>query len=151
MKNNNHEIKEIRKVEAVINRNLYLLCSVVTILTMITIFVGFFSRGEFPNFRIEVFYLGVLLIYSIHKELLRLMGKKDFWYHGEYFVYVWVAITILLYSINFITKGYYTCSSSGSPSTILTDTSLLTLYVMLVFIISRALKIARASFEVKQK
>ena len=145
------EIKAIRKAESVINRNLYLLCSILTVLTMATIFVEFFSRGAFPDFKIDFFYLGVLLIYSAHKELVRLMGKKNFWHHGEYFVYIWVAITIALYLINFLTKGYYTFSPTNQQNTVLFDTSLLTLEVMGVFIISRALKIFRASFEIKNK
>ena len=151
MANQFRELKQIRKVESAINRNLYLLCSILTLLTMAVIFVEFFSRGAFPNFRIDIFYLGVLLIYSAHKELIRLMGKKNFWHHGEYFVYMWVVITIVLYLINFITKGYYTLSATNQQSTVLADTSFLTLEVMGVFIISRALKIARVFLEAKQK
>ena len=118
---------------------------------MATILVEFFSRGEFPNFKIDIFYLGVLLIYSAHKELVRLMGKKNFWHHGEYFVYAWVIITIFLYLVNFISKGYYASSALGYQNTVLTDASLLTLQVMVVFIISRVFKIARASFEIRKK
>jgi hypothetical protein len=151
MDKNNRQIKELRKVESIINRNLYLLCSALTLLTMIVFLVEFFSRGAFPNFRINIFYLGVLLIYSAHKELIRLMGKKNFWHHGEYFVYSWVAITIVLYLVNFLTKGYYTYSPTNQQSTVLTDVSLITLQVMGVFILSRAFKIIRVSYELKNK
>ena len=140
------EFKELRDVEALINKNLYLLCTILTLLTMAAILLEFFSRGAFPDFRIDVFYIGILVIYSLHKELIRLMGKKHFHHHGEYFVYAWVFLTVALYLINFFTKGYFTSSSSYQQNTVLTDASLLTLEVMGVFIISRAFKLAKILF-----
>jgi hypothetical protein len=145
---NNKEIKEIRKFESVINRNLYFFCSLLTLLTMATLLVEFFSRGDFPNFKIDIFYLGVLILYSAHKELIRLLGKKNFWHSGEYFVYAWVAITMGLYVVDFLTKGYYT---ANQRDTVLMDATLITLEVMAVFIISRLFKLARAVYEIKHK
>ena len=141
----------MREIEATINRNLYVLCVVLTFMTMAVVLLGFFSRGEFPNFKIDIFYLGVLLIYSLHKELIRLMGKKNFRHHGEYFVYAWVILTSTLYFVNFITKDYYISSPTFQQNTVLSDISLLTLEVMFVFVITRIIKIIRVSYTLKKR
>ena len=137
------EIKNLRKIEGRINRNLYAICAVVTILTMTTILVEFFTRGDFMPANIELFYLGVLVIYSLHKELLRLLGKKSVSRQGEYFVYAWIFLTAILYLVNFLMKGYYTNLSTGEQLTILKDLSVLTIEVLAVFIFTRSLKILK--------
>ncbi len=143
------ELKRIRTIEATISRNLYLLCAILTLLTMVVFSVEFFSRGEFPNLKIDILYIGVLLIYSLHKEMIRLMGKKNFRHHGEYFVYAWIIITASFYLTNFLTKNYFT--SGQSQSTILSNMSIITLEVMSVFIITRAFKIIRVAFILKKR
>lgn len=142
MKINNH-LKDFGKIERVINKHLYTICSIVTIVAMAMILTEFFTRGLFPPARIHMFYLGVLVIYSFHKELTRWLGRKEVERQGEYFVYSWIILTTLLYVINFSTKGYFNYSVQGEPLTILKELSVLTLEVLAVFILTRGLKILK--------
>ena len=64
----------------------------------------FFSRGAFAPTKIELFYLGVLVIYSLHKEMVRWLGERKVERQGECFVYIWVGLTTALYLINFFTN-----------------------------------------------
>jgi hypothetical protein len=147
MKKEFKELKKVREIEATINRNLYIISMGLTLMTMAIVSTEFFSRGEFPNFNIDIFYLGVLIVYSLHKEIIRLMGKKNFRHHGEYFVYAWVVLTAGLYFVNFATKNYFV----SQQSSILTDISMLTLEVMFVFIVTRVMKMLRVSYTIQKR
>lgn len=104
----------------------------------------FFSRGEFPTSRIGLFYVGVLAIYSLHKEALRFLehthennGQKN----GELFVYLWLVMTATLYLINFLTKNHYIVSNDGEKLLALANISYTALEVGGVFILARILKL----------
>ena len=144
--------KELRKTlaeESIISRNLYLICFFVTLTTMTMTIVEFFSRGQFFPVQMNIFYLGVLLIYSLHKEVIRWVGHKKIEHQGEYFVYAWVILTTILYIINFVSKGYYSTFAKGGLSTDLRDTAILTLEVLAVFIFTRCLKIITKKVDLK--
>ncbi len=126
-----------------INKNLYLICGIITVAIMIMISVDFFSRGIFSSAKMSLFYLGVLLIYSLHKEIIRWLGERQIERQGEYFVYGWIGLTILLYIINFLSKDYFSYSIQGGPVIVLRDVSMLTLQVLAVFIFTRCLKILK--------
>ena len=137
------QLKNLRRIESRINRNLYLIASFVTVVTMAMILIEFFSRGAFFPSNMGLFYLGVLLIYSIHKELLRWLGKRSIDRQGEIFVYTWIILTAVLYIVNFVYNGRYNVSTSGVELTTLRDLSILTLEVLTVFIFTRCLKILK--------
>lgn len=134
--------QQLNEIEGKINKNLYLICSIVTILTMTMMTMEFFTRGLFPPARIDFFYLGVLLIYSLHKELLRWLDKGKVKRQGECFVYGWIILTTILYFVNFLAKGYFN-HSSGQLSSVLQNISFLTLEVLGIFIFTRCLKILK--------
>ncbi len=137
------EIHELKTIEEMINRHLYLICATITLFVMIMILVDFFTRGAFSPNRIHFFYIGVLVIYSLHKELLRWLGKREVERQGEYFVYVWIALTTFLYIINFLCKDYFFYTPQGIQNTVLRDTSILTLEVLAIFILTRGLKVLK--------
>jgi hypothetical protein len=137
------ESLNIRKIEQRINKHLYKICSVLTIVVMTMVSAEFFSRGAFPSPKIGVFYFGVLLIYSLHKELLRWLGDKKIERQGEYFVYAWVILSILFYIINFLTKDYFLYSPEGIYLSTLNEICFITLEVLAVFIITRGSKLLK--------
>ena len=137
------QIKRLREVEGGINKHLFLICGVVTVVIMVMILTEFFSRGVFSSGKISLFYLGVLLIYSFHKEIIRWLGKRRIERQGEYFVYGWIALTTFLYIINFLSKDYFYYSVKGEPTIILKEVSLLTIEVLAIFIFTRCLKILK--------
>jgi len=137
------QIKHLKEVEAGINKHLYLICGIITVAIMIMISVDFFSRGIFSSAKMGLFYLGVLLIYSLHKEIIRWLGERKVERQGEYFVYGWIGLTILLYIINFLSKDYFSYSIQGGPVIVLRDISILTLQVLAIFIFTRCLKILK--------
>jgi len=139
----NSQLKKLRSVETRINKNLFFICAAVTGVVMAMKLAEFFSRGAFTPTRIELFYLGVLVIYSLHKEIVRWLGERKVERQGEYFVYVWVGLTTILYIVNFLSNNYFGFSETGRPLTILRETSLLTVQVLAVFIITRVLKLLR--------
>ncbi|MBU2539744.1 hypothetical protein KJ786_01095 [Patescibacteria group bacterium] len=69
------EIRKMRELEVALSRNLYLICAFVTLITMIMTVIEFFSRGTFFPNHMGLFYLGILLIYSLHKEMIRWLGR----------------------------------------------------------------------------
>lgn len=138
-----NEFKELKEIEKEVNRHLYLICAVITIITMAMIAARFFTRGDFPSTRIGIFYLGILIIYSLHKELVRWLGERKVERQGEYFVYGWIAFTTLLYVVNFLTKDYFSYSGQGVPLTILRETGILTLEVLAIFLITRGSKLIK--------
>lgn len=144
---NRNELKKVRKIEAKISRNLFLICGGVTLITMLMISLEFFTCGFFSVVRIEFFYLGVLLIYSLHKEFLRWFGEDRVERQGEYFVYAWIGLTTLLYVINFLTNSSFSYVAHCDTSGTLKDATLITLEVLAVFIFTRLLKVIRIALE----
>lgn len=105
----------VRRIESVINRNLFLICTTITVIVMVMVTIEFFSRGAFFPLRIGFFYIGVLFIYTAHKEMLRWLEEKGVERQGEVFLYSWIGLTTLFYVINFLTKDYYMCLWRVSP------------------------------------
>jgi len=110
---------------------------------MVMMLIEFLSRGSFFPSNISIFYLGVLAIYSIHKELLRWLGKRKIERQGEIFVYAWIILTAALYVINFAYNGHFNTMANGTELTTLRDLSILSLEVLGIFILTRCLKILR--------
>ncbi|OGZ32044.1 MAG: hypothetical protein A2V69_02065 [Candidatus Portnoybacteria bacterium RBG_13_40_8] len=132
------------KLETKISTTLFWICFFITFLTIFMSLAEFFSRGGFPPSRINIFYIGVLSIYALHKEALRFLdrssserGQKK----GEMFVYIWVIMTAILYLINFTTKDYYSYSGDGKELLALTHISFIALEVGMVFVLARILKL----------
>lgn len=141
--------KEFKKVESIINRHLYQICYVITILVMLMFLIEFFTRGYFSLTRIEIFYLGVLVLYSIHKELIRFIGHRKIEKQGEIFVYIWIGITLSLFVINFFSRDYFAYTIDEKPSLVLHDISLLTVQILGIFLLTRISKFIRAFLEYK--
>ena len=105
--------EKIIKSETKINNVLFWICFCITLLTIIMTLLDFFTNGEYPPTNIALFYIGVLVIYSIHKEAIRFLEhatperrpKK-----GELFVYFWIIMTAALYLVNFLTKNQFSYS-----------------------------------------
>lgn len=137
------------QIETKINNTLFWICFSVTIIAMFMVVVEFFARGEFPTSRIGLFYVGVLIIYSFHKEALRFLEQtctpKD-QRKGELFVYLWIIIAAVLHFINFLTKNYYSVSNNGENLLALTNLSYTALEVGAVFVLSRVLKLLMTRF-----
>lgn len=138
-----NKFQQLKEIETGINRNLFFICGAVTLVVMLMMILEFFSRGVFPPTQMSLFYLGVLIIYSLHKELVRWLGQRKVERQGEYFVYSWIALTTLLYIINFLTKEYFSYSAQGEHLATLRETSILTLEVLGIFILTRCLKILK--------
>lgn len=141
-----NQFKDLKNIERAINKNLYKICGVITVAAMAMALIEFFTRGLFPSANINIFYLGVLVIYAFHKELVRWLGKKEVERQGEYFVYGWIILATSLYVINFFSRGYFSYSTGGLPLAILRNISFLTLEVLVIFFSTRALKILRVIF-----
>ncbi len=140
---------EIKKIETSINRHLFSICAVTTILAMVFILLEFFGRGYFPPSRFGTFYIGVLLIYSAHKEMLRWLGEKEVERQGEWFVYAWIGLTVSLYLINFLTKEYFCFTEKGFSLDSLQQASQTTLEVVAIFIFARFSKLTKVLREKK--
>jgi len=134
-------IKEVRKIEAPINQNLFLISSIVTLATMVLMVTNFFFRGSFLPTNIGFFYLVVVIIYSLHKEFVRWLGEKKRKRQGEYFVYSWIILTTALYVVNFFSNDYYGFSKEGHPISTLADVAYITIEVLVVFVVTRVMKI----------
>ena len=139
----NKKLKKLKRIENEINKNLFFVCGIVTVITMAMILAEFFSRGSFAPARMDLFYLGVLVIYSFHKELIRWIGERKVERQGEYFVYAWILLTTALYLVNFLSHDLYIFSDPGERLYVLRNLSFLTLEVFAVFIITRSLKILK--------
>ncbi len=147
----NDKFKNLRKLEVKINKHLYVICGLVTLVTMAMVATEFFSRGAFPPTKISLFYLGVLILYSMHKELVRWLGERKVEHQGEYFVYGWIGLTTFLYVINFLSKDYFSYSIYGWSLTVLREASIITLEVLAIFLITRGSKLIRVFLIKKQK
>jgi len=134
------QLNGIRRVELAINKNLFIVCALITLAAMVMMVAEFFTQGSFPSSDMKFFYIGVLFIYSIHKELLRWLEEKKTERQGEWFVYSWIGLTIILYIINFLSRGYFSYSSEGVALEPLKDITVTTLEVCGIFIFTRLSK-----------
>ena len=135
------KIKEIKKIETNINNHLFLICTIVTLATMVLMVTNFFTKGSFLPAQIGFFYLTVVFIYSLHKEFIRWLGEKKSVRQGEYFVYAWVILTTVLYIINFFSHNYYSYSKEGYLISTLSDISYITMQILGIFVVTRIMKI----------
>ncbi len=141
--------KTTQLIEKRINNILFYLCFFITLLALGIVLIQFLSRGLYPSSHIGFFYVGVLLIYAIHKEALRwILDEKEERKQkkGEYFVYLWIVIVALLYLINFIYKDYFRFSPTGQELQTLTEISIIALEVGGVFALTKILKIVAITF-----
>ena len=141
MDTNDKRVKEVRKVESVINQNLFLICAIVTLVAMVLMVTNFFTRGSFLPAKIGFFYLTVVIIYSLHKEFVRWLGEKKSVHQGEYFVYAWVILTTILYVVNFFSHDYFSYSKEGYAVSTLADVAYTTIEVLVIFVVTRIMKI----------
>jgi len=148
---NLNKFKPLREAEKKINNHLFVICSVVTVIVMIMKLTEFFSRGSFYPEKMGFFYLGVLIIYSLHKEMLRWIGKRKVERQGEYFVYSWIVFTAILYVVNFFTKGYFSHTQEGFSLNTLNDISIISIEVLAIFILTRSLKILKVVLEKRKE
>jgi len=127
------------KREKQINQRFYIICSVVTGIIMILLLIEFFSRGAFVVSQISFFYISLLLIYSLHKEFLRWLGEvKD--RKGEYFVYTWIGMSLVLALIDFFTQGYFTQTPKGEITLTLGTLYSITIQVGVIFVLTKFIK-----------
>jgi len=132
---------KIRRSENIINKHLFGLCAFVTVITMVMFLIEFFSKGKYTPAKISILYLGILIIYSLHKELIRWLGERKVERQGEIFVFVWVLLATFLYLIDFLTKGYFTTGANGERLSVLRDISITIIEILAVFVVTRSLKI----------
>jgi len=138
-------LRAFRNGEFRISKNLYLISAAITILTMIMLATEFFSRCSFPTTKVPLFYLGLLIIYSLHKELVRWLGENKVERQGELFVYAWIIFSTCLYVISFATKQYFTSPANGGCENALVSSGVLTLEVLIIFLVTRASKFIKLS------
>src|SRR4030042_5655172 len=142
---------KVRKVESAINKNLFLICTIITVRVMAMAAVEFFSRGAFFPVRIGFFYIAVLFIYTTHKEMLRWLEEKGAERQGEIFLYSWIGLATLFYVINFLTKDYYSTSLEGKPLGCMSEVSVITLEVAVIFLLARLSKVIKIMLMKRQK
>ena len=143
------QLKKIRKVELGVNKNLFLICALITVVAILMGIIEFFSRGAFPPPGMNVFYIGILFIYSLHKEMLRWLGEKSKERQGEWFVYSWIILVFVLYIVNFLSKNYFSVSAQGVHLESLRDITTTSLEVGLIFILTRLSKVIKIGLEKK--
>jgi len=143
------KLKKVREIEFTINKHLFLICATITLIAMLMVTMEFFSRGAFPPSKIGFFYVAVLFVYSIHKEMLRWLGEKKIERQGEYFLYSWIGLTVILYIVNFLTKDYFSYSPEGMPVVLLQEVSLITVEVAIIFLFTRLSKVIKIISEKK--
>ncbi len=141
MDTNDKKVKEVRKVEAIISQNLFIISSIVTVVTMALMVTNFISRGSFLPTEIGFFYLTVVIIYSLHKEFVRWLGEKKSIHQGEFFVYAWIVLTTILYAVNFFGHDYFSFSKEGYHVSTLSDVAYTTIEVLVIFVVTRIMKI----------
>ena len=139
-------LEKLAKPEVVVNKNLFLITTIITVIVMGMVITEFFTRGELPITRgIGFFYMGILFLYSLHKETLRWLQKKGEDRQGEKFVYAWIALAIVLYLVNFVSGCHFETSADGTPLHILDEISVTTLEVFAIFVLTRISKIIKVS------
>ena len=141
------ELTNIQNVEFAISKNLFAICFAITFIAMSMSVVGFFSKGTFPPPGINIFYIGILFLYSVHKEMLRWMGEKRVERKGEWFVYSWIILTMILYIINFLTKNSFCNTLNGNSFESLKEITMTSLEVCAIFIITRVSKVIKITSE----
>ncbi len=137
------KLKKIREIELAISKNLFIICGTITVIAMLMSIIKIFTRGSFPPPGMNIFYIGVLFMYSIHKEMLRWLEEAGLERRGEWFVYSWIGLTVILYIINFLSKGYFSYSAEGLPSESLREITFTTLEVCAIFVITRLSKVLK--------
>lgn len=147
LKNSAPKFQSLRKIENGINKNFFLVTTAVTVIAMAMMTIAFFTRGAFPAEKMSMFYLGVVIVYSFHKELLRWLGDSRVERQGEYFVYGWIGLTTIFYTINFFTKDFFSHSPTGESIATLKETASLTVEVLVIFVLTRGLKIVKILWE----
>lgn len=133
-------------VEHTISDTLYRICILVTVIAMAMTLLRFFTRGAFPSDEIGVFYVGILALYSIHKEVLHWILDKENLRNrrkGENFVYGWILLVAMLYFINFLSRDWFTTMPNGGRLPVLSEAGFLALEVGTIFVASRIIKIVR--------
>ena len=145
----NKKLEYLRGVENRISRNLFWIAGGVGVTSMIMMIIAFFTRGAFPSGTMSMFYLGIVIVYAFHRELTRWLSEHEgkIERHGEYFVYAWIALTTIFYLIDFFTKGYFSTSPTGEHLPTLRETASLTIEVLIIFILTRGLKVLRIALE----
>jgi len=135
--------EKIIKTEIRISAILFWICFFITIMTIVMALIEFFTKGAYPPSNINIFYVGVLAIYSLHKEAIRFLehSQERSQKKGEAFVYIWILMTAFLYLINFLTKNSFSYSSSGYEIHTLMTITYTALEVGGVFVIARILKL----------
>lgn len=147
-----NDIKRLVASEKEVSEQLFVISAFVTIVIMFLFLVQFFTRGAFPPQEIGFFYLGVVLIYSLHKEMVRwIIEENKTRKQGEIFVYGWVALTLLLFVINFFSKDYFSYSQDGEKIYVLKEVASITLQVLAIFLITRALKLFNVIYKRKHR
>jgi len=141
------KLNKIKKTELAINKNLFIICAVITFIVMAIVLTEFFTRGAFPPSGINFFYISILFLYSIHKEILRWLEKKEIERQGECFVYAWITLVVILYIVNFLTKGYFNYSSEGAFVGSLREITIIALEVFAIFILTRLSKTIKIALE----
>ena len=141
------KLKKVREIEFTINKHLFLICATITLIAMLMVTIEFFTRGAFPPSKIGFFYVAVLFVYSIHKEMLRWLGEKKIERQGEYFLYSWIGLTVILYIINFLTKDYFSYSPEGMSAESLKVVSIITIEVAIIFLLTRLSKVIKVISE----
>lgn len=145
--------EKVIQIESKINIILFWLCFLITLLAIFMALLEFFSRGAYPPSNINIFYIGILTIYALHKEALRFLERsmpKRRPKSGEFFVYVWIIITAGLFLVNFLSKNYFSYSEAGYELKTLMSISFTTLEVGGVFILARILKLLMVRFFYKK-
>ena len=146
--------EKVIQIETKINAVLFWICFFITLLAIFMSLAEFFSRGAFPPSRINVFYVGILAVYSLHKEALRFLERsvsEKAQRKGELFVYLWIIITAILYLINFLTKDRFSYSDTGEELKGLIDITYITIEVGGVFVLSRILKLLMVKYLYKNE
>lgn len=136
-------LQNLRHIELEINRKLFWVTSGVTIVAMLMATIAFFTRGAFPSEKMSMFYLGVVILYAFHKEMVRWLGEEKIERQGEYFVYTWIGLTTFFYILNFVTRDYFSYSPEGEPTSTIKETASLTIEIFVIFITTRGLKILK--------
>lgn len=137
------QLKQIKSIELGINSHLFVICAGVTLAVMAMTLIDFFTRGNLFTVQIAPFYLGVLVIYSLHKEIVRWLGERKVERQGEFFVYIWIGMTTALYIINFATRNYFSVTQEGLSISTLQSTTILTLEVLAIFLFTRFMKVLK--------
>jgi len=145
------KLAKIREIEFSINKHLFHICAIITLIAMVMVTIEFLTRGAFPPSRIGFLYIGILFIYSVHKEMLRWLGEKKIERQGEYFLYSWIALALVLYLVNFFTKDYFSCSAEGVKIGSLREVAEITLEVGAIFLITRLSKVVKIILEKNNK